>query len=109
MSNLDIKIIQLFKSMSIPIDENSLKEFSYREKEKYLERLLERMNYLYRRLQDQCQPNEAKFYLEKDEFRALEWILWEMDLIKSDAHFKTEIGIYKHNNQTQIFSKIKCI
>ena len=96
--NRDLKRIQSHLShLGFEMDEETLmKEFNSQER-KHLERLTERATYLYVRLQNGEQKTPAKFSLEKDEYRALEWVLFDMGVIKekSLSPIPSQLEVYK--------------
>lgn len=75
-SNLENRIIKHFQLMKIEINLQALTEYSNSEKEK-LERLAERMLYLYNKIKYEFEPT---LYLKK-EFQALEWVFYEFNII----------------------------
>jgi len=102
--NRDLKRMQSYLStVGFEIDEQTLMTEYNSQERKHLERLTERAAYLYIRLQNGEQKTKQKFLLEKDEYRALEFILNEMGVIKpADKSYKTlkaevpsHIEIYK--------------
>lgn len=78
-SKLELKIIKNLDTMGIAIDDAALKEYSNTEKEK-LERLAERMSYLYDKVKNNT-GSSANISFCKEEFRALEWVFYELGII----------------------------
>lgn len=86
------RIAEYFEDMGLSLNPESFKDFNNIEKRR-LERLSERMHWLYDRLVERKSPTQSKYRLEKDEFRALEWIMWEMGLIAGEGEYqKLNIG-----------------
>jgi hypothetical protein len=97
MNREEKRIAQYFQDMNLPLNEGAFLDFNNVEKRR-LERLSERMHWLFDRLVNRQSPSASKFRLEKDEFRALEWIMWEMGLIDGEyeklylGHFNDDEG-----------------
>jgi hypothetical protein len=83
MSKKEEKITMYFREMGIPLNRGVFLDFSCAEKER-LERLCERMKYLYNQLITRRDVPQNKFLFMKDEFRALEWVMWEFGLIEGE-------------------------
>ena len=90
MNREEKRIAQYFQDMGVPLNHGAFEDFNNLEKRR-LERLSERMHWLHRRLVSRQSPTQSKYRLEKDEFRALEWIMWEMGLIDGEYE-KTRLG-----------------
>lgn len=83
MQNFNVrhkKIVGHFKDMGIDVDDAAIAEYSSTEKEK-LERLADRMSYLYDKLKNDSSTPSNKISFLKDEFRALEWVFYELGII----------------------------
>lgn len=89
MSRETKRITQYFEKMQLPLNEMALNGFSNSEK-KHIERLCERMLYLYNQLSNKTYPTEIKRLLLKDEFRALEWAMWEFGIVDSETYQKIQ-------------------
>ena len=83
MNREEKHIVQYFQEMKLPLNLRVLEQYSNLEKH-HLERLCERMSYLHSQLMDEkiSRSDNRRSFL-KDEFRALEWILWEMGLTET--------------------------
>jgi hypothetical protein len=96
MNREERRIAQYFQDMGLPLNQDALPDFNNIEKRR-LERISERMHWLYNRLVDRQSPSPSKYRLEKDEFRALEWIMWEMGLIAGE-YTKLNLGHFDHGD-----------
>jgi hypothetical protein len=91
MNRQEKRITQYFQTMGMSLNQQALAEFSNRE-QGHLERLCERMAYLYDQMVGKKYASETKRSLFKDEFRALEWIMWEMGIVPSEARQKLDLN-----------------
>ena len=86
MSSKENKICKYFELMGIAFSDEIFREnvFASSEKDK-LERLAERMLYLFNKIKSdsRLQPSKKQFW--KDEFRALEWVFYEFNIIAEGA------------------------
>ena len=83
MQNFNVrhkKIVSHFKNMGIAVDDAAIAEYSSTEKEK-LERLAERMSYLYDKIKNDPTTPLNKLQFIKEEFRALEWVFYQFNII----------------------------
>ena len=84
MSKKEDKISMYFREMNMTLNRAVFSDFSCAEKER-LERLCERMQYLHNQLVSRRDIPQNKFLFMKDEFRALEWVMWEFGLIEGNS------------------------
>jgi len=96
MNREERRIAQYFEDMELPLNQEAFQDFNNVEKRR-LERLSERMHWLFNRLVTRQSPSPSKYRLEKDEFRALEWIMWEMGLIAGDYQ-KANVGHFDEDD-----------
>jgi hypothetical protein len=94
MNSKEKLLIQYFQTIKLPLNQNAFVEFNNQQKH-HLERLGERMVYLYDQIVGQKYVSDAKRSLFKDEFRALEWIMWEMGLVSGETFQRLDLDI-KH-------------
>jgi hypothetical protein len=79
------KIVEYFNSMSIPIDEQVLSEYSADEKDK-LEKLAERMFFIWDKVNTDTSIPAKKLSFLKKEFDALQWVFYQFNIISDNTH-----------------------
>lgn len=83
------KLMQHLHNMNYNVNVESIENFSSNEKFN-LERIAERMSYLYTKLVNDRLIPENKRSLMKDEFKALQWVLYEFEIINDQKRTLTQ-------------------